>query len=128
LTEQQKKFVEIKIDADGTDLEEFKQLSAYLKDTEGFVAAGNNLFLHSTNCGNGKTTFAVRFIQNYLDKIWHKSELTCRALFISVPRFLIALKDNISERNEYAEHIKKFVLEADVVIWDDIATKVGSEF
>ena len=49
-------------------------------------------------------------------------------MFVSVPRFLLALKDSISNKNEYADHILKHILTADIVIWDDIAAKVGSEF
>lgn len=128
LSEQQKKHIELKVDADGTDLPEFRRLAQMLKDTPGFVADGKNLFLHSSNCGNGKTTWAVRFLQNYLDTLWHKTDLRCRALFISVPRFLLALKENISEKNDYASFIKENVMDADVVVWDDIAAKVGSEF
>lgn len=60
--------------------------------------------------------------------MWWKSDIKCRALFISVPRYLIALKDSISNGNSYAEHIKKNVMEADVVVWDDIATKTATPF
>ncbi len=49
-------------------------------------------------------------------------------LFISVPRFLLELKSNISEKSEYVEHINNNVLDCDLVIWDDIATKLGTEF
>lgn len=38
------------------------------------------------------------------------------------------LKDNISSKNDYITHIKEYVADCDVVIWDDIGTKVGTEF
>jgi DNA replication protein DnaC len=41
---------------------------------------------------------------------------------------LLALKDNITAKNAYVDYIKDNVLEADLVIWDDIAAKMGSEF
>ena len=53
---------------------------------------------------------------------------SCKILFISVPKFLILLKDNISSRNEYITHIKDVVADCDLVIWDDIGTKAGTEF
>jgi hypothetical protein len=31
-------------------------------------------------------------------------------------------------QDEYADFVNKYVLEADLIIWDDIATKVGTEF
>ena len=49
-------------------------------------------------------------------------------MFISVPRYLLSIKDAISNNNEYANHIKQNVLDADLVIWDDIATKNMTEF
>lgn len=67
-------------------------------------------------------------VEAYFNKIWLKSDLKCRVLFISVPRFLLELKSNISEKSEYIEHINENILDCDLVIWDDIATKLGTEF
>ena len=30
--------------------------------------------------------------------------------------------------NEYITHIKKYVTDCDLVVWDDIGTKIGTEF
>lgn len=128
LSPSQRYNVALFVDDDNSDLEAFKQLAAYQADIVSFVESGQNLYLHSSNCGNGKTSWAVRFIQAYFNKIWPKSPLTCRALFISVPRFLLALKDNIQNKNAYVEFIKENIMSADLVVWDDIATKVGTEF
>ena len=65
---------------------------------------------------------------SYFDKIWPKSNFDCQALFISVPRYLLALKASISGKNEYADTVNKYILGADLVVWDDIATKMGTEF
>lgn len=128
MTDSQKQHLVLKVDADGTDLEEFKQLAEIEKNIDKFVAEGKNLYLHSANCGCGKSSWSIRLIEAYFNKIWVRSEIKCRALFISVPRFLLALKDNITARNEYFNYIKDNVLEADLVVWDDIAAKMGSEF
>ena len=128
LTESQKQHITLRVDQDGTDLEAFKQLAEIEKSIDKFVAEGKNLYLHSANCGNGKSSWSLRFIEAYFNKIWVRSEPKCRALFISVPRFLLALKDNITSRNEYFNYIKDNVFEADLVVWDDIAVKMGSEF
>ena len=128
IPESQRKYFSLVTDADGTDYQEFMQLASIEKDAEEFVKSGKNLYIHSAICGNGKSSWAIRILKSYLFKTWAQGELTCKALFISVPRFLLALKDNISNRNEYAEHIQKYIATADLVIWDDIAAKVGSEF
>lgn len=128
MTEAQKAHITLKVDSDGTDIEQFKQLSAIEKNITEFVAQGQNLYLHSAVCGNGKSSWSVRLVQAYFEKIWASTGITCRVLFISVPRFLLALKDSISSKNSYADYIKANVLKADLVIWDDIAAKMGSEF
>ena len=45
-----------------------------------------------------------------------------------VKRYLLALKESISNKNEYADTVNKYILEADLVVWDDIDTKMGTEF
>lgn len=128
MTESQKKHITLKVDADGTDLEQFKQLAEIEQNITTFINEGKNIYLHSANCGNGKSSWSLRLAEAYFNKIWARTEPKCRVLFISVPRFLLALKDNITARNDYVEYIKDNVLEADLVIWDDIAAKMGSEF
>ena len=128
IPESQRKHLTLVTDADGTDYKEFIQLADIEKNAADFVMSGKNLFIHSTTCGNGKSSWALRILKSYLYKTWAQGELTCKALFVSVPRFLLATKDNISNKNEYAEHIQKYILTADIVVWDDIAAKVGSEF
>ena len=128
MTESQKKHITLMVDEDGTDLEQFKQLAAIEQDIVNFVSNGRNLYLHSANCGNGKSSWSLRLAEAYFNKIWARTEVKCRVLFISVPRFLLALKDAISSKSSYVDYIKENVLEADLVIWDDIANKMGSEF
>ena len=105
-----------------------QKLAAIEQDIVKFISEGKNLYLHSANCGNGKSSWSIRLVEAYFDKIWARTDGKCRVLFISVPRFLLALKDNITTRSSYVEYIKDNVLEADLVIWDDIAAKMGSEF
>lgn len=128
MTDSQKQHIALKIDQDGTDLEQFKQLAAIEQDIVKFISEGKNLYLHSANCGNGKSSWSLRLAEAYFNKIWARTEPKCRVLFISVPRFLLALKDDITVKSSYVEYIKNNVLEADLVIWDDIAAKMGSEF
>ena len=54
--------------------------------------------------------------------------MRCRALFINVPFFLQALKDNISIKSEYISHIKENASQCDLIIWDDISNKIGTDF
>jgi DNA replication protein DnaC len=128
MTEAQKKHITLRVDEDGTDLEQFKQLAEIEKNIVSFINEGKNLYLHSANCGNGKSSWSNRLVEAYFTKIWARTEIKCRVLYISVPRFLLALKDNITAKSSYVDYIKENVLDADLVIWDDIAAKMGSEF
>lgn len=124
----QRIYKKLHTDADGTDVQEFTKLAQLEKVADKFVQQGTNLYIHSYTCGNGKTSWAIRFINSYINKIWSKSTLGCQALFVSVPTYLVELKKNISGYSEYATFIDKNILEADLVVWDDIAAKGGTEF
>lgn len=128
MTDKQRKRIDLKLDDDGTDKEEFDRLKTIEDNIEDFVSSGENLYIHSSNCGNTKTSWALRLMQSYVEKIWYKSDLSCRVLFISVPRFLLAIKDNISTPSEYVKHIKDNVLDCDLVVWDEIGTKAPTQF
>lgn len=128
LSEKQRKRIDFRVDADGTDRDKFTQLKLIEKNIEEFVKGGENLYIHSNICGNSKTSWAIRLIQAYIEKIWYKSDVCCKALFISVPKFLIALKENISKPNEYVNHIKENVTKCDIVVWDEIGTKAPTQF
>jgi DNA replication protein DnaC len=124
----QRKHLDLRIDSDGTDRQQFEMLKNIEDSIVSFVTQGKNLYLYSLNCGNGKTSWAIRLAQAYVNKIWYKCDVSCKIMFISVPKFFISLKDNISLKNDYIQHIKDNVLDCDLVIWDDIGTKVGTEF
>lgn len=128
MSESQKQHIVLRVDEDGTDLEQFKQLAEIEKNILKFINEGKNLYLHSSNAGNGKSSWSIRLIEAYFNKIWARSDGSCKALFISVPRFLLALKDNITNKSEYIDYVKENVLTAELVVWDDIAAKMGSEF
>lgn len=128
LSAKQRVYTPLYIDADGTDREQFKQLKGIEDSIEQFVSEGKNLYLHSSTCGNGKTEWSIRLIQAYFNAIWHKCDLNCKALFINVPRFLLSLKDNISNKSDYIEHIKSHILDADLVVWDELGIKDATQF
>ena len=128
LSDKQRTFTPLFIDIDGTDKEEFRRLKEIERDIENFVKCGRNLYIHSSTCGNGKTEWSIRMIQSYFNSIWHKCDLNCKALFINVPRFLLALKDSLSTPSEYINHIKKHILEVDVVVWDELGIKNATQF
>lgn len=93
-----------------------------------FVTAGKNLYLFSGQCGNGKTTWAVKLLKAYLNRIWAKSSDECKALYINVPRFMQQVKDSFSIQSEEVTYLKENIIKADLVVFDEISAKIGSEF
>lgn len=104
-------------DADGTDKPEFARLAAIKAKIVHFVRSGAGLYLHSSNSGNGKTSWAIKLAQAYLDRTWKSQDLTsCAVLFVSVPTFLEAIKHNITAPDAYAERLLAKIPKADLVI------------
>ena len=128
LTPKQRHHMELWLDASEADKTAYIYLSGIERGIEKFVDEGKNLFLYSANTGNGKTEWSLRLLRRYIDRIWHKSDLSCRALFVNVPRFLLAVKNNITNNDEYAVHIMKNILTADLVVFDEVATKSLTTF
>ena len=124
----QRKRIDLKLDITKDDEQVFIQLKDIQNNIKRFISNGENLYLFSSITGNGKTAWAIRLMQSYFNAIWPESDIECRGLFISVPRYLLAIKDNIGQVNEYATHIKNNILNADLVIWDDIGTKSATSF
>lgn len=128
LSDKNKRDIELVLDVDGTDRVEYDELNNIKKHIKQFVNSGENLYICSSISGNGKTSWAIKLLKEYVLKVWPESELRCRVLFISVPKFLLELKSNISKKSEYIEYITENILSADLVVWDDIATKAATEF
>ena len=128
LSRDQYSRVDLRIDADGTDRDVFTRLVEISCQIVNFVDKGNNLYIYSEICGNGKTAWSIRLLQEYFNSIWWKSTLECHGLFVNVPRFFLSLKNSITNNDEYANHVKDNVLKADLVVWDDLATKGITEF
>ena len=103
------------------DIENFKFLKELKDDIINFVKNGENLYIYSKNFGNGKTTWSIKLMQSYFNKIWLGNGFTQRGLFIHVPSFLTKFKEVINKKDEEFEDMKKQLLEVDLVIWDDIA-------
>ena len=116
------------LDDDNSDYDAFNRLAEIESGIGTYVKEGNNLFIFSNNVGNGKTSWAIRLLQAYLEKIWVTSDIRCRGLFINVPKFFLSLKDNISNQNDYIAHIKEHVLKTDIVVWDEVGTKSLTSF
>lgn len=120
--------VQLKLDANEVDKNAYLQLKEIQNNIGDFVSAGKNLLIYSENTGNGKTEWAKKLMLSWFNEIWANTEFTCRGLFISLPRFMTAMKENISKPNDFYQYVNENILEADVVVWDEINYKEYSTF
>lgn len=118
----------LKLRPEDVDLEAFYTLADIKDKIVEFVQNGNNLYLYSNHCGNGKTTWALKLIMRYFNEIWLGNGYKPRGLFINVPTFMNDLRNNISQKSDKVEKMKRLISEVDVVIWDDIGAVNIKEF
>lgn len=102
------------------DIYAFTRLKQIKSDIVNFVNNGKNLYICSKYCGNAKTSWATKIMLKYFDLTWPNSYDYTRGLYVHVPTFLSDLK-NFDNPPEYISRIK----DADLVIWDDLATKIN---
>lgn len=109
----------------GVDINAFTRLADIKDDIADFVERGDSLFICSKYTGNGKTSWALKLMLKYFDEIWAGNGFRVRGLFVNVPTLLLQLK-NFS--NPISEEYKKNLMEADLVIWDEIASTSISNY
>ena len=101
------------------DLEQYSRLADIKSDIVSFVENGDNLFICSKYTGNGKTSWALKLLLKYFDEIWAGNGFRVRGMFVNVPTLLLQLK-NFS--HPLSEEYKRNLMEADLVVWDEIAS------
>ena len=122
------KWTHHKLRAEVCDVEAFQRLANIQKRIETFVEQNNFLYLYSTNCGNGKTTWTVKLMLQYFNEIWSGNGFRRRGLFINVPTFLTKCKDVISHPDEEFERLKQDIPNVDFVIFDDMVVNKMSNY
>lgn len=123
---KQKYSVQLKPDA--IDYDAFIKLRDIKNNIKDFVKEGKNLLIYSKNTGNGKTEWSKKLLLSWFDSIWPYTDVECRGLFISMPKLITCMKENISKPNEYFQYVNDNLVNADLVVWDEINYKDWSSF
>lgn len=110
------------------DVQSYKYLNSIRNNIVDFVEQGRNLYIFSQNKYNGKTSWAVNLMLKYFNEIWQYSGFRTRGVFVSVPMFLMKCKNVMSNPDLEFEQFKETLRNADLVIWDDIATTKLSQY
>ena len=103
----------------------FGRLADIRKNITEFVDNGENLYICSKYCGNGKTSWAVKMLHTLFHYRAVGNYDNLQGMFVSVPDLLLKLKDfNNPLSSEYKERLQSVPL----VIWDDIAISGISQY
>ena len=94
-------------------------LKTIVNDCEFFVKKGFNLYLYGET-GCGKTSWAIKIMNNYFACICTENDFTTRGLYINVSSFLRDAKLNMSYKSQNYYDLLCTIKACDIVIWDDI--------
>ncbi len=115
-----------KLMPDDIDYKSFTVLASVKNTIQELINNGDfNLYICGNNTGNGKTSWAIKIMLKYFDTIWAGNGFRTRGLFVHVPTLLMQLKNF---QNPLSEEYKKDILNADLVIFDDIAVSNISQY
>ena len=113
------------------DEKTFEELNNIKLNIKKFVDSGNNLLICSNNVGNGKTTWAIKLLKEYIKSIGNiKIKNNCPGLFINITNFLNEKKLAISDKElqEKVIDIEHKILNSNLVIFDDLGVKDISQY
>lgn len=116
------------IDSD-VDKEAYDYLWEVYSNIKNFVRIGNNILIFSDECGNGKTTWAMKLMLKYMDRVWNGNRFRQRAYFINTSTLYEMFRENIGIPKEEWVQLKKLLVSVDLLVLDDISlTNIDDRF
>lgn len=120
---------ELKLKTTKEDLETYKTLNEFKNEVHSHVKQGHGLYLYSPTKGNGKTSWAIKILREYLKKVSPEADiLECRGLYVNVPHYMKKLKDSIDDYDKDLQIFRGHIEKAEVVVWDDIGREKPSDY
>jgi DNA replication protein DnaC len=111
------KYAPIKLDATTYNLEAYTRLNEIKNNIVDFVNDGNSLYICSANPGTGKTSWAIKMLQNYFHYKAETNIWNLKGMFVSVPELLMQYKDFT---NPLSKEYKAKLNDVDLLVLDDI--------
>lgn len=105
-----------------TDLEmqSYQRLQEIKDHIVDYVEAGHDIFIVSKHSFTGKTSWAIKLMYRFFDRIWSGNGFKVRGYYLYVPDFVEKLKSfKYRDSSEYVEIIR-ILEDADIVIFDNI--------
>lgn len=111
------KYAPISLDGTTDNREAYIRLNEIKTNIVDFVEHGKNLYICSANPGTGKTSWAIKMLQNYFHYKAETNIWNLKGMFVSVPKLLMQYKDF---NNPLSKDYKNKLNEVDLLILDDI--------
>ena len=113
-------YIKTLIPTTDTEFESYERLQSIKDNIVDYVTAGHDIFIVSNYSFTGKTSWAIKLMYRYFDRIWSGNGFKVRGYFLYVPDFVTKLKAfSYKETAEYKE-IMHNLEHCDLVIWDAI--------
>lgn len=115
------------------DLEAFERLDKVRNGAYKFTKEGYNLLICSNNTGNGKTSWALKILYNYLIICSKRGEFKWKspnAYFFNVPLYFLNRRRAINNEDyqRIVDETDYNVSHAGLVVFDDISSKALRDF
>ena len=107
------------LSTDMLDSEVAETLMTIVYDCEFFVKKGFNLYLWGET-GCGKTSWAIKILNNYFACIAETNDFTTRGIYLNVASFLRDAKLHMTYKSDKYLELLNTIKICDLVIWDDI--------
>ena len=104
------------------DRETYKMLANVRQNIVDYTDAGTSFYICSDECGNGKTSWAIKLLQSYLHHTAVGNYENLMGMFVSVPDLLIRLKDF---KNPHSSKYRENLENVNLVVFDDVAVTNG---
>lgn len=124
-----KKYLQpIKLFPSKEDIDSYEILNQIKNNILQMVSYGFNVYLVSNLKLNGKTSWGIKILQNYLHYIRHQSGSRKRGLYVDTNEYLSLLKANFDSPNQEIKEFERDIDEVDLVVWDNIDEAKLSEW
>lgn len=110
------------------DVESFEILSEIKKNIAAMVKQGFNLYIKSSQRQNGKTSWGIKILQNYIHHLIGKPGSKDRALYLDLNEYLRELKLSFDSKDKEFKETEKVMRECDLLVLDGIDEVRLSEY
>lgn len=102
----------------GNDLEKYKYLDYVKNNIEEFIKNGCNLYIYSPYLGNGKTSWAVKILNQHIKNVCESGNTNTNlvGLFVNVDEFLVTQVKPLKIDQSFI----KLCQQVDLLVLDDI--------